>query len=79
MQLGVLKSVTAGHLALCSEGISFLLGELPHIKGRIELAVPDAKKSAVEDSMTLLKTALASHRDDLYTRISSFLAGGSAS
>ena len=74
MQLGKQKSVTVENLALCSESISFLLGELPHIKGRIELVLQAEKKDSIEETITVLRSALISHRDSIYGKISFILS-----
>lgn len=62
-------------MAVASEGLSFLLGELPHVRGRAELRFQDEKKADVEKIVGSIRGALAAHRDELYARIEGEISG----
>jgi len=68
---GIIGTIRPHNLAVCSEGINFLLGELPHIKGRAELMLQDEKKADIDGIINKLRGSLIAHRDDLYGKISS--------
>ena len=51
-----------------------MLGELPHIKGRIELVLQDAKKPDIYQFIATIKALLSEHRDDLFGKIASTIS-----
>lgn len=67
---GVIGIIRPHNLAVSSEGVNFLLGELPHIKGKAELMFQNEKKSDIGNIMNSLRGLLVAHRDDLYAKIS---------
>jgi len=73
VQLGSIKQIDAINLAVCTEGINFLLAEIPHIKGRIELVILDENKQNVDQIINGLKNLLTEHRDDLYSKIAGII------
>eukprot|EP01022_Parablepharisma_sp_SALTPOND_P008276 TRINITY_DN135526_c0_g1_i2.p1 TRINITY_DN135526_c0_g1~~TRINITY_DN135526_c0_g1_i2.p1 ORF type:complete len:420 (-),score=56.35 TRINITY_DN135526_c0_g1_i2:29-1288(-) len=74
VQLNKMRNITAKHLAMSAQGLGFLLGELPHIKGRVELYLGDKAKTLMEEEFASLKKDLLKHRDDIYKKLSSLLS-----
>jgi hypothetical protein len=74
VQLGILKQVTPLHLVICSEGMSFLLGELPHIKGKTELALESERQKEADQAIDSLKELLSILRDESYEQIAKRIA-----
>ena len=73
VQLTVLKTILPKHLAISAESLNFLLGELPIIKGRIDLEIPNAKRANIEEEVANLKLYLTAHRCDINNRLSELI------
>lgn len=74
VQLNKMKNITAKHLALSSQNLCFLLWELPHIKGRIELQLNEKAKGLIDEDFISIKKDFVKHRDDIYKKLSSLLS-----
>ena len=74
VQSSKMRNITAKHLAMSAQGLSFLLGELAHIKSRVDLYLGDKAKSLIEEEFANLKKDLLKHRDDIYKKLSSLLS-----
>eukprot|EP00826_Nyctotherus_ovalis_P036974 TRINITY_DN3333_c0_g1_i1.p1 TRINITY_DN3333_c0_g1~~TRINITY_DN3333_c0_g1_i1.p1 ORF type:complete len:176 (-),score=39.59 TRINITY_DN3333_c0_g1_i1:130-657(-) len=55
--------------------MSFLLGELPYIKGKVELALEGERQTEVDKTIESSKESLSILRDDLYEKIAKKVAG----
>lgn len=71
--LNNLKNITAKHLGLSSQCISFLLGELPYVKLRIEISLNEKMKGWVENELSIIKRDLLNHREEIFRKLATLL------
>ena len=68
------KLLNNRYIALSSECITFLLGELPYLKGRIELMGEDKMKGWIDKELSIIKRDFTNHRDEIFNKLSSILS-----
>nr|GEW69056.1 vacuolar protein sorting-associated protein 54 [Tanacetum cinerariifolium] len=69
MQVSGLKSITAKHLALASQVVSFVHVILPEIRRILFLKVPDTRKGLLLSEIERVSQDYKVHRDEIHTKL----------
>nr|GEV28556.1 vacuolar protein sorting-associated protein 54, chloroplastic isoform X1 [Tanacetum cinerariifolium] len=69
MQVSGLKSITAKHLALASQVVSFVHAILPEIRRILFLKVPDTRKGLLLSEIERVSQDYKVHRDEIHTKL----------
>lgn len=69
MQVSGLKSITAKHLALASQVISFTYAIIPAIRQILFLKVPETRKPLLQSEIDRVAQDYKVHRDEIHTKL----------
>ncbi|KAL2623879.1 hypothetical protein R1flu_008124 [Riccia fluitans] len=69
MQVSGLKSITAKHLALASQTISFFYALIPDIRRLLSVHVPEARKALLLTEIYRVGQDYSTHRDEIHSKL----------
>lgn len=69
MQVSGLKSITAKHLALASQTISFFYALIPDIRRLLILHIPEAHKALLLSEIDRIRQDYKVHRDEIHSKL----------
>ncbi|BBN11151.1 vacuolar protein sorting-associated protein 54 [Marchantia polymorpha subsp. ruderalis] len=69
MQVSGLKSITAKHLALASQTISFFYAIIPDIRRLLSVHIPEARKALLLTEIDRVGQDYRTHRDEIHSKL----------
>jgi vacuolar protein sorting-associated protein 54 len=69
MQVAGLKSITAKHLALASQSISFFYALIPDIRKMLSVHIPDARKALLLTEIDRVRQDYRVHKDEIHSKL----------
>ncbi|KAJ7546423.1 hypothetical protein O6H91_08G039800 [Diphasiastrum complanatum] len=69
MQVSGLKSITAKHLALASQSISFFYKMIPYIREILSVHIPDTRKALLLTEIDRVAQDFRVHRDEIHSKL----------